>query len=187
MSKINVKHTDPPAELSGKKGTPPAKVPQKSTNRTKPAEESKVPTSKPPLKPPTKEQIQKTLPQILDRFKAGFIEFLDGLIGRYPTVGVFIALRVLINDELPPQKIMDRYVEEFYPYRELIKSRDDSFFLAPESLTSFDKDRLLEIRRVWVTLKMTDKEKEYVFGYFDFFNNCVKKHQDYTKELAKFS
>lgn len=171
-TKITVKHQDPAADTS--------------TGDRSPEKKSSESKSKSPAKPLTKEQVQKILPQILDRFKAGFIQFLDGLIGRYPTVGVFIALRVLINDELPPQKIMDRYINEFYPHRELIKNRDDSFFLAPESLTSFDKDRLLEIRRVWVTLKMTDKEKESVFVYFDFFNSCVKKYQDYTKELAKF-
>lgn len=142
----------------------------------------------PPVKPTlTKEQIESIIQQILNRFKSAFIEFVDGLIGTYPSEKTFIIIRIILNDELPALKIMDRYIKDIYPHKDLIKKRDDNFFLDSGSLESFNKDRIFQLRKIWINTKMTAIEKEKIFKHFDLFNEAVKKYLQYTNKLDQLN
>ena len=56
------------------------------------------------------------------------VSFLDELIDMFPKEGDFVALRIMIKDQIPVTSIVSHFRNSMLPERENIRNRDVSFF-----------------------------------------------------------
>lgn len=56
------------------------------------------------------------------------VSFLDELIDMFPKEGDFVALRIMIKDQIPVTTIVNHFRKSLLPERENVRKRDTSFF-----------------------------------------------------------
>jgi hypothetical protein len=56
------------------------------------------------------------------------VAFLDELIDMFPKEGDFVALRIMIKDQIPVTSIVNHFRGVLLPEKESVKQRDVSFF-----------------------------------------------------------
>ena len=66
---------------------------------------------------------------ILERFKRGYIQFIDELLEQFPNEPDLIIIRVFFQNEVPVTSVADSFIVNVLPYKEMIKKRDETFFL----------------------------------------------------------
>ena len=66
---------------------------------------------------------------ILSAFKKQLVSFIDELIEQFPRCPDFIVMRIFINDQISIKSIIKKFIKDILPLTDLIKNRDDNFFL----------------------------------------------------------
>jgi hypothetical protein len=110
--------------------------------------------------------------KLLIYFRTQLIKFLDELIGQFPKRGEFIFLRIFINDQIPVEIVLGRFIVEVLPYKYLVKNKDANILLNSDIITdalignsSSDGSRKenLEMadsfKKLWLDKSLTDDDR----------------------------
>ena len=101
--------------------------------------------------------MSETQIKILSEFRAGLINFFDELIEQFPDESDLIVLRIFISDQVPISDIMNTFIRKLLPLKEMIKTRNQNFFLENDVL--FEKlksDKVSYFKRLWTSNKLDD-------------------------------
>lgn len=107
---------------------------------------------------------------ILNQFKDALVKFFDELISQFPEEGDLIVMRILLADQLPITEVMDYFITDLLPVKDIVKSKDEAFFLN-NTTGFFDKlsgKKVNHFKKLW--RKIDDKEdKEIIWKWFNSF------------------
>lgn len=118
---------------------------------------------------------------ILDQFKKQLISFFDELISQFPEAAELVILRILFKDQIPIEEVMKRFVYKLVAVRDLIKNRDEIFFLENNTFFSFtSKENINSLKKLWRSNKMDEEDKLTVWKWMDSFVYLADK---YAKNL----
>jgi hypothetical protein len=118
---------------------------------------------------------------ILDQFKKQLISFFDELISQFPEAPELVILRILFKDQIPIEEVMKKFVYKLVVVRELIKNRDETFFLENNTFFSFtSKENVNSLKKLWRSNKMDAEDKLTVWKWMDSFVYLADK---YAKNL----
>ena len=67
--------------------------------------------------------------ECLTLLKTQMVDFLDELIESFPTEPDFVIFRIFVKDRLPIQDIMEYIVKNLCPLQDMVKNRDEKFFI----------------------------------------------------------
>ena len=120
--------------------------------------------------------------EILKQFKHVLISFLDELIGQFPSEGDLVIFRIFLKDRVPIDEILTYFVLRILPFKEMVKERDEDFFLNKcELFESFggndDKNKVNRFKKLWRSPSLDDDDKRVVWEWFDSFIFLSKKYQ----------
>lgn len=121
--------------------------------------------------------------QVLIQFKKQLISFFDELIGQFPSEPNFVVLRILFNDQLPIKDVMQKFVLKLMSTREMIKNRDENFFLEQNNsfLSFLDKDTANSFKRLWRSDDLDNDDKNVIWAWID---SLVCLADKYTKVIS---
>jgi hypothetical protein len=121
--------------------------------------------------------------QVLIQFKKQLISFFDELIGQFPQEPNFVVLRILFNDQLPIKDVMQKFVIKLVSTREMIKNRDENFFLEQNNsfLSFLDKDTANSFKRLWRSDDLDNDDKSVIWQWID---SLVCLADKYTKVIS---
>lgn len=116
--------------------------------------------------------------QILQQFKQQIIAFLDELIGQFPTEGDLILLRIFFNDQIPIKHVMDVFNHRLLTVREMIKNRDEQFFLENSGTIFGDLEtgKVNHFKRIWRSGRLDDDDKTTIWKWMDVFVKIADKY-----------
>lgn len=115
--------------------------------------------------------------QILLDFKKNLVAFLDELIQQFPEEGDLIVLRIFLNDQVPIEEVMSSFAEKCLPLKDVIKKRDESFFLNENVLFSkIDQNKVNHFRRLWTSKKLDNEDRAVIWAWYDAFILLAEKY-----------
>ena len=107
-------------------------------------------------------------------------KFLDDVIGVVPEETDLLLLQALIKS-VPPDLVMQNFMEFVYPLRDKIKNRDESFFLSNENIFGdIEKSKVNHFKRIWSSNKLTEGDKSAIWRWFDAFIMICEKAKKRT-------
>lgn len=105
--------------------------------------------------------------QILTTLRNELISFFDQLIGLLPNEGDLIMIRYLIADKIAIKDIMDYIVKKLLPLSDLVKNRNDNFFLQNNILfDKLDNNKVNYFKNIWTSDKLDDQDKDIIWKWF---------------------
>lgn len=105
--------------------------------------------------------------QILTSLKNELVTFFDQLIALMPEEGDLIVIRFFISDKFPILDIMTHIIEKLLPLVDLVKNKNDSFFLQNNILfDKLDDKKVNYFKNLWVSGKLDDDDKEIIWKWF---------------------
>jgi len=120
---------------------------------------------------------------ILQRFKAGLVQFLDELIKWMPDDDELVTTRILVNDTLPAEEMMKKFIEHVKPYEAKIKARDEDFFANDPNVfgkaKGKDKAKVLSLKQLWLNPNFTSADKDKAWKWMDFFMKCINLYLEH--------
>jgi hypothetical protein len=117
--------------------------------------------------------------QILSEFKTNLVNFLDELIEQFPEEGDLIVLRIFLNDQVPIADIMSTFVRKLLPLKDMVKKRDQSFFLNNNILfEKLNKDKVNHFKTLWLSPKLDSDDRDVIWAWYDLFISIAER---YTK------
>lgn len=129
--------------------------------------------------------------QLLNQFKDQMTWFFDELIEQFPDEGDLIMARLVIaSNPIPTELIINTFVAQLnandYELREMVKLRDETFFLEHDILSNYDFENKKEVntkathfKNIWLSDKVDDTMKDTIWSWFDAFIFIADK---YTKK-----
>jgi hypothetical protein len=129
--------------------------------------------------------------QLLTQFKDQMTQFFDELIEQLPNEGDLIMARLVISSNpIPTELIINTFVVQLNAndneLREMVKCRDDTFFLEHDILSNYDFENKKEVntkathfKNIWLSDKVDDTMKDTIWAWFDAFIFLADK---YTKK-----
>lgn len=119
---------------------------------------------------------------ILIKLKTNLLSFLDELIQSFPAEGDFVIFRIFVNDRVPIAEIMNYIVNKLCPLENLVKSRNDKFFLENNILFSnFDDAQTSKVnhfRNLWQSPDVDNEDREAIWRWFE---NFISLGNEYRK------
>ena len=127
--------------------------------------------------------------KLLIYFRKQLIKFLDELIGQFPKRGEFYFLRIFINDQVPIEVVLGRFIVEVLPYKYLVKNKDANLLLNSDIITdalignSSSDGSLKEnlemadaMKNLWMDKNLTDEDRDTIWKWFDVFVTISEKY-----------
>ena len=120
---------------------------------------------------------------LLNSLRITLVEFLDELIDTFPQEGDFVIFRIFIKDRIPPEFIMKYIVEKLCPLEEMVKKRDEGFFLNNNILFGFDGNdntlnKVNHFKRLWQSNSMDAENKDIIWSWFKTFIALGNKYKN---------
>lgn len=109
---------------------------------------------------------------ILQRFKVSLVRFLDQLIEWMPEERDLIATRILVNDQVPIEEVMIKFVNNLFVHKDSILNKDERFFFVNEVriFQSVKDQRHVNIlKTLWTSSLFTKEDKEKVWSWLILF------------------
>ena len=113
--------------------------------------------------------------QYIKLFKDKMVDFLDELIEQLPGEPVFLLLRIFVNDKIPVNDVLGRFMKDCLKYKDYVQNRNDLLFTQGDFLYSsyaeeFGREYLDQFKTFWLDEKYLSKQsKEVVWQWFDLF------------------
>lgn len=106
---------------------------------------------------------------IASRFKTTLIDFIDELIEQFPSEPELVIIRVLLQDQMPIETILDKFSEKVLPQKPMIESRDVGFFDEDNNaFKHFHSERGGKLMaRLWNSSELDDDNKQIIWQWFD--------------------
>ena len=122
--------------------------------------------------------------QILSDLKNELVKFLDELIELFPSEPDFVIFRILVKDKIPTVGIMNYIVNKLCPLHDMIKNRNEKFFLDQnilfESFSDGEKERVNYFKNIW-TSGLDEENKEIIWTWFASFVYMANKYRELKK------
>jgi hypothetical protein len=116
--------------------------------------------------------------QIMNEFKKNLVSFFDELIDQFPEEGEFVLVRILINDQLPTTEVINHFIKEILPHKDIIKARDERIFTEMNVLYfGLQQTQTNGIRKIWKSGKLDKEDRQVIWKWFDSFIYLVEKYQ----------
>lgn len=121
---------------------------------------------------------------ILIEFKKQLVLFFDELIEQFPSESDFIIVRIFINDQIPIENVMNYFIKELLPLKDMVKQKDEAFFIKNNILFSaIDKTKVNHFKRLWRSDSLTEDDKNIIWEWFSTFIFLGEKYQK-AKSMA---
>jgi large subunit ribosomal protein L40e len=118
---------------------------------------------------------------LLIMFKQKLLMFLDAIIEQFPKEGDFVYLRLVLDQQVPIETVMDIFSSRILPYIDMIKIKDERFFL--ESVDLFEGisgDKVHYFRNIWLSPALTNEDKDQLWKWFTLFGNFAVKYKKFS-------
>lgn len=119
--------------------------------------------------------------EVLIMFRKNLLDFLSNLIKQFPKEGDFVLLKILLSDQIPIEEAMKIFSERILPYVDMIKSKDERFFL--ESTDLFEgvaNDKVNYFRNIWLSPSLNQDDKDNLWKWFRLFANLAVKYSQFN-------
>lgn len=117
------------------------------------------------------------------KFRDHIIEFLDELIEQFPNEAELIITRIFVKDQINPIDIADSFSESLISHQDIIKRRDERYFIDNDNLFSyFDSTKVLYFKKIWLSGVLDDDDKDTMWSWIDSFVLLAKR---YLKQKEK--
>ena len=119
--------------------------------------------------------------QILTEFKTSLVSFLDELIDLFPHEGDLIIVRIFLNDQIPIIDVMNTFITQLLPLKDMVKRRDDNFFINNNVLfDKLDKNKVNHFKRMWRSSVLDAEDRDAIWRWYSFFIVLAEKYQKAT-------
>lgn len=120
------------------------------------------------------EHLEKEV-EILQLLKKNILEFLDELIEQFEEEGDIIVMRFFMSEQISLELLMSKFIKLIYPYKEKIKTKDESFFLEHESIFGFfSQDKVFHFKQLY--LRMSEENRDTLWSWFSCFISICEKY-----------
>jgi ubiquitin len=119
--------------------------------------------------------------ELLIMFRNNLLDFLSNLIEQFPKEGDFVLLKILLSDQIPIEEAMKIFSERILPYVDMIKNKDERFFL--ESTDLFEgvaNDKVNYFRNIWLSPSLNQDDKDNLWKWFRLFANLAVKYNQFN-------
>ena len=117
------------------------------------------------------------------KFRDHVIEFLDELIEQFPQEADIIICRIFIKDQISPVYITESFADSLIKYQDIIKDRNEKFFLDNDNLFSyFEGGKVLHFKKIWQSDRLDDDDRETMWSWMDSFILLARKYDEAKKQ-----
>lgn len=118
---------------------------------------------------------------ILQRFKIALVQFLDELINWMPEDERLLTTRILVQDQLPMEEVMLKFIEHMLPFADQIAERNEQFFLNDPKVFGQVKDQtqIMSLKKMWTHPEFSNDDKDKAWKWMDFFIRCIRLYQQH--------
>jgi hypothetical protein len=117
--------------------------------------------------------------EILKLFKENILNFLDALIEKFNKESDFIMLRILF-EQVDMKDTMKIFATRILPYVDMIKNKDEKFFLNCDSLfEGISTNKISHFKNIWTSPDLTEDDKDQLWRWFRFFGNLAFQYKPY--------
>ena len=121
---------------------------------------------------------KKMSTEILSQFKTQIIKFLDEMVEQFPNEGDFVVMRILIKDQYSINDVMNNFIQQVLPLKQMVKDRNDKFFLENNILfEDLDSTKVNHFKTVWRSDFLDDDDRQAMWLWFDLFIKLAEKYQ----------
>ena len=116
--------------------------------------------------------------ELLVQLKDQLIFFFDELIAILPEEPDLVIVRIFMKDKIPIIEVMKYIVEKLVPLKQMVKQRDDNFFLSHNILfEKLDDKKVNHFKRLWQSGSLDKENKETIWRWFASFIYLAEKYQ----------
>jgi hypothetical protein len=115
--------------------------------------------------------------KILVDFKTNLISFFDDLIEQFPGESHFVLTRILIKDQVTPEFIVNYFVNNVLPCKDMIKSREEKFFTELNVIYFGLADNASPFKRIWLENRLDQDDKDTIWKWMDLFISLSEKYK----------
>lgn len=101
------------------------------------------------------------------------VSFLDELIEMFHEEGQFVALRIMIKDQIPITTIHEHFVKKLLPEKETIKNRNKAFFDKNVLFAQLGQSQAENFRRLFLSLD--EENQAAIWKWLDAFVLLTEK------------
>jgi hypothetical protein len=101
------------------------------------------------------------------------VSFFDELVDMFPKEGDFVALRIMIKDQIPVTQIVKHFKSNLLPEKEAIKNRDKSFLDKNVLFSHLGDSMCQKFKRLFTGLDAEDQEN--IWKWLDAFVLLTEK------------
>ncbi len=117
--------------------------------------------------------------EILKLFKENILNFLDALIEKFNKESDFIMLRILF-EQIDMQDAMKIFAPRIIPYIDMIKNKDENFFLNCDGLfEGISQSKVSHFKNIWLSPDLSEDDKDQLWRWFRFFGNLANQYKPY--------
>ena len=117
------------------------------------------------------------------KFRDHIIDFLDELIDQFPQEADIIICRIFIKDQISPVYITESFADSLLQYQDIIKDRNEKFFLDNDNLFSyFEGGKVLHFKKIWESDRLDDDDREIMWSWMDSFILLARKYDEAKKQ-----
>ena len=116
---------------------------------------------------------------ILQRFKNGYMQFIDELLEQFPNESDLIIIRVFFQDQVPVSIVADAFIKHVLPYKDMIKRRDDKFFLENNHIFGMlDTGKVIHFKKLLTSERLDKDDRDVIWKWFDTFCVLVEAYRN---------
>jgi hypothetical protein len=120
--------------------------------------------------------------ELMAFFQKNVIQFLDCLIELLPNEGDLIILRVMFENQIPVEQSMNIFSSRIIPYKMMVESRDERFFIECTDLfAGVKKEKVSYFKDLWQSNTLTNDDKNALWKWFQLFLKLALKYEKYMK------
>jgi len=124
--------------------------------------------------------------EILIQLKTQLVNFLDELIESFPNEPDFVIFRIFVNDRIPIADIMKYITLNLCPLQEMVKARDEQFFLNNnvlfEKFSQDESNKINHFKRMWTSKDLDKEDKDVIWKWFQSFIYLGNKYVECKKK-----
>ena len=117
--------------------------------------------------------------QILKDLKENVVVFLDELIEQFPEEADFIILRLVVQNKIQPETLLQGFVKEVLPFKSQIENKDEAFFLESNLsiFNSLDKSKVNHFKLIWKSDRLMDDDRQTIWAWMNTFVFLTEQYQ----------
>jgi hypothetical protein len=127
--------------------------------------------------------------ELLTQLKTQLVNFMDELIETFPQEPDFVIYRIFINDQIPILDIMNYIISEICPLHDMVKNKDENFFLGRNVLFAKFNDKstnkVNRFKKLWTSGTLDSEDKEVLWSWFNSIIYLGNKFTEMKRKEAK--